>query len=87
MDKFEGLEVYPALKNAAAYFPAVGAVASKVVVGVASVDIKPGSSYIGLLQPTCELVHVPGDPHPALEKLTWPRLYGSVGCTNTGSQS
>ncbi|KAL5438186.1 hypothetical protein PMIN07_011752 [Paraphaeosphaeria minitans] len=49
----EGSYVYPALKGATAYTPGASTLASKLVVGVASVDIKPGSSYIGLFQPPC----------------------------------
>ncbi|KAJ4297709.1 hypothetical protein N0V90_005604 [Kalmusia sp. IMI 367209] len=53
IDDREGDHVYPALRQAAAYSPGAGSVGSKVVVGVASVAIKPGSSYIGQFQPTC----------------------------------
>lgn len=52
----EGDHVYPALRKAVTYSPGARAVGSKAVVGVASVAIKPGSPYIGLFQPTGNVI-------------------------------
>lgn len=54
LHEHEDDNVYTALKDAAAYSPATGCAGSKVVVGVASVSFKPGSSYQGMFQPLCE---------------------------------
>lgn len=54
----EDEDVYPALRNTAAYSQCVGSMGSKIVVGVASVAIKPGSPYIGQFQPKCKLIDI-----------------------------
>lgn len=56
----EGGKVYSALREAAAYSPGAGPVGMKVVVGVASINLKPGSSYIGQFQTRCKLVRTVG---------------------------
>ncbi|KAF2447072.1 hypothetical protein P171DRAFT_384125 [Karstenula rhodostoma CBS 690.94] len=67
LNEMEGADVYPALREAAAYAPGAGTLGSKIVVGVASIDLKPGSSYIGLFQPPSstdqtELRTLPANP-------------------------
>jgi hypothetical protein len=57
LNEAEGADVYPALREAVAYTPGASTLGSKIVVGVASIDVKPGSSYIGLFQPPCELIN------------------------------
>ena len=72
----EDLDIYPALKNAAEYSPIIGAAGSKIVVGVASVNLKIGSVYTGTFQPMCELIEL-----PVLDlrlELTEQRLHGTV---------
>lgn len=51
----EGESVYKALQAASAYSPGA-AFGVKTVVGVASINIKPGSSYIGQFHTRCKLV-------------------------------
>jgi hypothetical protein len=55
LNEAEGADVYPALREAVAYTRGASTLERKIVVGVASIDIRPGSSYIGLFQPPCEL--------------------------------
>lgn len=50
----EETQVYPALREATAYTLGASTLGPKLVVGVASVDMNPGSLYAGLLQPHCE---------------------------------
>lgn len=56
LDVNEGDSVYAALRGAAAYSPGTGCAGSKVVVGIASVNIRPGSSYQGMFQPMRESI-------------------------------
>ncbi|OAG07110.1 uncharacterized protein CC84DRAFT_1204701 [Paraphaeosphaeria sporulosa] len=65
LDETEGNDVYPALRDATAYTPGASTSGSKLVVGVASVDIKPGSSYIGMFQPPRSTDQTDGRDLPA----------------------
>lgn len=53
-DEAEG--EYPALKTASVYRPVAAPAGSKIVVGVASLQLKPGSVYKATFQPVCELI-------------------------------
>lgn len=71
LNETEGTDAYPALREATAYTPGASTLGSKIVVGVASIDIKPGSLFIGLFQPPCELINTPVGFY---DRLTWRRL-------------
>jgi hypothetical protein len=43
----EGTKVYQALQQASSYRPSSGPPGAKVIVGVASISLRPGSCYIG----------------------------------------